>query len=135
MNTSMDTLDAFLDLYLPDYIRSLEYVPWVFSLLGSALIGLSGILPLIIIPSDADGKDKELKNRKSFNMQPAKFDLDCIVSRAFSSSCGLIARACAKCIILPATLSVLRKKFCYFLANYLSFIATFLSAWIHIRRQ
>lgn len=63
MNTSMETL-ALLELYIPEYIRTIEYVPWVFSLLGSALIGLSGILPLIIIPSVAAGTDKEIKNRE-----------------------------------------------------------------------
>lgn len=36
-----------------------EYQPWVFSLLGSAMVGLSGILPLLIIPID-DGAN--LKN-------------------------------------------------------------------------
>jgi len=61
MNTSMETL-ALLELYVPEYIRTIKYVPWVFSLLGSALIGLSGILPLIIIPSGETGKDKEIKN-------------------------------------------------------------------------
>jgi hypothetical protein len=63
MNSSIDALTAVLDLYVPEYIRSIEYVPWVFSLLGSALIGLSGILPLIIIPNVEPGK--EMKNRKS----------------------------------------------------------------------
>jgi solute carrier family 39 (zinc transporter), member 13 len=63
MNTSMETL-ALLESFVPEYIRSIEYVPWVFSLLGSALIGLSGILPLIIIPSTEAGKDKEIKNRE-----------------------------------------------------------------------
>lgn len=64
MNTSMETL-AMLELYIPEYIRTITYVPWVFSLLGSALIGLSGILPLIIIPSTPTGKDnKEIKNRE-----------------------------------------------------------------------
>lgn len=63
MNTSMETL-ALWELYIPEYIRTIEYVPWVFSLLGSALIGLSGILPLIIIPSVATGTDKEIKNRE-----------------------------------------------------------------------
>lgn len=63
MNTSMETL-ALLELYLPEYIRTITYVPWVFSLLGAALIGLSGILPLIIIPSEEAGKDKEIKNRE-----------------------------------------------------------------------
>lgn len=35
MNTSMETL-ALLDFLIPDYVRSITYVPWVFSLLGSA---------------------------------------------------------------------------------------------------
>lgn len=63
MNSSMEAL-ALLELYLPEYIRTITYVPWVFSLIGAALIGLSGILPLIIIPSDKPGKDKEITNRK-----------------------------------------------------------------------
>jgi len=65
MNTSMETL-ALLEMYVPEYFRTMEYVPWVFSLLGSALIGLSGILPLIIIPSNegGDSKDKNVKNRE-----------------------------------------------------------------------
>lgn len=62
MNESMDTLTVLLDLYLPEYLRQIHYVPWVFSLIGSALIGLSGILPLLIIPSVEEGK--EIKNRK-----------------------------------------------------------------------
>lgn len=62
MNESLDTLTVLLDLYVPEYLRQITYVPWVFSLIGSALIGLSGILPLIIIPSVEAGKD--IKNRK-----------------------------------------------------------------------
>lgn len=62
MNESMDTLTVLLDLYVPEYLREIHYVPWVFSLIGSALIGLSGILPLLIIPSVEEGK--EIKNRK-----------------------------------------------------------------------
>ncbi|XP_013117085.2 zinc transporter ZIP13 homolog [Stomoxys calcitrans] len=38
--------------YMPDFVMAFEYTPWVFSLLGSVVIGLSGILPLIIIPTD-----------------------------------------------------------------------------------
>lgn len=64
MNESLDTLTVLLDLYVPEYLRQIHYVPWVFSLLGSALIGLSGILPLIIIPSVEEGK--EIKNRKYY---------------------------------------------------------------------
>ncbi|CAD6995170.1 unnamed protein product [Ceratitis capitata] len=42
--------------YVPDFImeasKHFVYTPWVFSLLGSVVIGLAGILPLIIIPSE-----------------------------------------------------------------------------------
>jgi hypothetical protein len=68
MNATMETL-ALWEFYVPEYvslyIRTIQYVPWVFSLLGSALIGLSGILPLLIIPSTETDKDKEIKNRES----------------------------------------------------------------------
>lgn len=30
----------------------LEYQPWFFSLLGSAMVGLSGVFPLLVIPID-----------------------------------------------------------------------------------
>lgn len=42
-----------IDRYTPEYIKTIEfeYTPWVFSLLGSIVIGLSGIFPLLIIPS------------------------------------------------------------------------------------
>ena len=29
-----------------------EYQPWLFSLLGSAMVGLSGVFPLLVIPID-----------------------------------------------------------------------------------
>lgn len=53
-----------IERYLPECISSIEfeYTPWVFSILGAALIGLSGILPLLVIPADAGGK--EFKDRK-----------------------------------------------------------------------
>lgn len=38
--------------YLPEFVKGFEYTPWVFSLLGSVVIGLAGILPLIIIPTE-----------------------------------------------------------------------------------
>eukprot|EP00099_Drosophila_melanogaster_P004625 NP_001189313.1 Zinc/iron regulated transporter-related protein 99C, isoform H [Drosophila melanogaster] len=41
-----------MDQYMPEYFKSFEYTPWVFSLLGSVVIGLSGIFPLIIIPTE-----------------------------------------------------------------------------------
>ncbi|XP_055585478.1 zinc transporter ZIP13 homolog [Uranotaenia lowii] len=46
-----------IEHYVPDYIKTMEYTPWIFSLLGSALIGFSGILPLAVIPVAQDGKD------------------------------------------------------------------------------
>lgn len=46
-----------IERYTPEYIKTIEfeYTPWVFSLLGSIVIGLSGILPLFIIPINAGG--------------------------------------------------------------------------------
>ncbi|XP_017041801.1 zinc transporter ZIP13 homolog [Drosophila ficusphila] len=41
-----------MDQYMPEYFKSFQYTPWVFSLLGSVVIGLSGIFPLIIIPTE-----------------------------------------------------------------------------------
>ncbi|XP_022210930.2 zinc transporter ZIP13 homolog [Drosophila obscura] len=38
--------------YVPEYFKSFQYTPWVFSLLGSVVIGLSGIFPLFIIPTE-----------------------------------------------------------------------------------
>jgi solute carrier family 39 (zinc transporter), member 13 len=63
MNSTLDTL-ALFEIYLPESLKSITYVPWVFSLLGSLLIGLSGILPMIIIPTDSGEKGKDIKNRK-----------------------------------------------------------------------
>lgn len=62
----MDEAMVFLyrevfEAYVPECVKSLEYTPWVFSLLGSALIGLSGILPLLVIPAATGGKDGEAK--------------------------------------------------------------------------
>jgi hypothetical protein len=43
--------------YIPDswitfisLLTNFEYHPWLFSVIGSAIIGLSGILPLLVIP-------------------------------------------------------------------------------------
>lgn len=59
MNASLETL-ALLELYVPEYIRTIAYVPWVFSLIGAALIGCAGIFPLLVIPPSSD--NKEIKN-------------------------------------------------------------------------
>lgn len=52
-----------VEQYVPSYLLDIGYTPWVFSLLGSALIGLSGILPLFVIPNIGDGKEDAF-NRK-----------------------------------------------------------------------
>lgn len=46
-----------IERYSLDYFKTMdfEYTPWLFSLLGASLIGLSGILPLLVIPVDAGG--------------------------------------------------------------------------------
>lgn len=49
--------------YVPEYFKDFGYTPWIFSLLGSALIGLSGILPLFVIPIETGGKNSDF-NRK-----------------------------------------------------------------------
>lgn len=50
--------------YVPSYFTSMEYTPWIFSILGSVVIGLSGILPLIIIPTDEKLEKQGYKDRK-----------------------------------------------------------------------
>lgn len=72
MNTTTQMMDDALqyiyveviERYLPEWISSIEfeYTPWIFSIIGAALIGLAGILPLFVIPIDAGGK--EFKDRK-----------------------------------------------------------------------
>lgn len=60
--------------YLPDFVKEFHYTPWIFSLLGSALIGLSGILPLAIIPAFNNEKDtKDFKDREYFLEYDFKF--------------------------------------------------------------
>lgn len=47
---------TLLNDYIPDSwitvisLPNFEYHPWLFSVIGSAIIGLSGILPLLVIP-------------------------------------------------------------------------------------
>lgn len=68
MSTNLDDTIQYIykevvQQYVPSYVLDIGYTPWVFSLLGSALIGLSGILPLFIIPNIGDGKAQAF-NRK-----------------------------------------------------------------------
>lgn len=49
---------------MPSFIANMTYRPWVFSMLGSVLIGLSGILPLIFIPAQTEEEKSKGSNRK-----------------------------------------------------------------------
>lgn len=59
-------VDIF-ETYIKENIKAydLEYYPWVFAVLGSILIGLSGIVPLLIIPADVGGGD-DFKDREYY---------------------------------------------------------------------
>lgn len=54
-----------IEPFVPEFVTSIGYVPWMFSLIGSALVGLAGILPLLVIPVDAGGdvKDSDMKDK------------------------------------------------------------------------
>jgi zinc transporter 13 len=47
---------AFLDLtggsVVPGWLFAMDYVPWLWAMIGSILVGLSGVLPLLVIPID-----------------------------------------------------------------------------------
>lgn len=72
MNTTTNYFDEHIvymytqivNNYMPDFMKGYEYTPWIFSLLGSVVIGLSGILPLIIIPTEQTLKEEGYKDRK-----------------------------------------------------------------------
>ncbi|KAL9693013.1 hypothetical protein quinque_012298 [Culex quinquefasciatus] len=86
----MDEAMVFLyrevvDAYLPECIKSLEYTPWVFSLLGSALIGLSGILPLLVIPAATGGS---AGGEKEFNDPAESKTLKVLLSFAVGGLLG-----------------------------------------------
>ena len=74
MNSTVGLVDGTLQYiyhevmehYMPAYFKDFQYTPWVFSLLGSALIGLSGILPLFIIPIDTGTKDTQTNRKFNF---------------------------------------------------------------------
>lgn len=60
---------------MPDYMivwaESLEYKPWLFAFFGSALVGLSGIFPLLVIP--IDDKSSLTSNGKSYLYYQIKY--------------------------------------------------------------
>ncbi|GAB0088630.1 Zinc transporter ZIP13 homolog [Sergentomyia squamirostris] len=51
-----------VDPFIPDFIATMPYRPWLFSMLGSILIGMSGILPLIVIPVQSEHDKKNGTN-------------------------------------------------------------------------
>lgn len=48
----------YLYTSLPLWISHLEYIPWLWAMFGSILVGLSGVLPLLVIHID---QTKDLK--------------------------------------------------------------------------
>ncbi|KAG5893532.1 hypothetical protein JTB14_006067 [Gonioctena quinquepunctata] len=38
--------------FVPEWVCTLEYIPWLWAMFGSILVGLSGVLPLLVIPID-----------------------------------------------------------------------------------
>lgn len=68
--------------YLPDFLKGFEYTPWVWSLVGAAIIGLSGIFPLLIIPSiqtnnNVASKDKGEQKDLIQEIEDRKYSLLC----------------------------------------------------------
>lgn len=49
---------------IPAFVYDIPYRPWVFSVLGAVLIGLSGILPLVLIPAQSEDEKNSGANRK-----------------------------------------------------------------------
>lgn len=73
--------------YLPEFVKEFQYTPWVFSLLGSFVIGLSGILPLAIIPTTVEGGDKS-KNSEGFTDPAESKSLKVLLSFAVGGLLG-----------------------------------------------
>ncbi|CAH0554714.1 unnamed protein product [Brassicogethes aeneus] len=38
--------------FVPPWVLTMGYIPWIWAVFGSLLVGLSGVLPLIVIPID-----------------------------------------------------------------------------------
>lgn len=53
------TAAEYLPEYLYTFVEELDEHPWLFSALASMLVGLSGILPLLIIPIDETASFKD----------------------------------------------------------------------------
>lgn len=60
---SIETGSSVLAGYIPEYIftfvEELDEHPWLFAAVASMLVGLSGILPLLIIPIDQTAAFKD----------------------------------------------------------------------------
>lgn len=56
-------METYMNGYFPEYfynfVEELDEHPWLFSALASLLVGLSGILPLLIIPIDETASFKD----------------------------------------------------------------------------
>ncbi|CAH2219258.1 jg15079 [Pararge aegeria aegeria] len=50
---------SFLPEYFNGFVEELDEHPWLFAALASLLVGLSGILPLLIIPIDETASFKD----------------------------------------------------------------------------
>lgn len=48
-NTDNSYKEIFVDL-VPRWIWALEYIPWLWAVFGSILVGLTGVLPLLVVP-------------------------------------------------------------------------------------
>lgn len=59
MESSGGVLADFLPEYLNGFMDELDEHPWFFAALASMLVGLSGILPLLIIPIDETASFKD----------------------------------------------------------------------------
>lgn len=62
-DTSIDGVDTWLLWY--EIVGYFTYHPWIFSLLGSTVVGLTGIFPLWLIPIQ-DGTDLKTGGEISF---------------------------------------------------------------------
>ncbi|KAM3957998.1 LOW QUALITY PROTEIN: zinc transporter Zip99C [Aphomia sociella] len=58
-SADVSVLGGFIPEYLFNFIEELDEHPWLFAALASVLVGLSGILPLLIIPIDETASFKD----------------------------------------------------------------------------
>lgn len=52
-------MNGYFPEYFYNFVEELDEHPWLFSALASLLVGLSGILPLLIIPIDETASFKD----------------------------------------------------------------------------